>query len=332
MIFADKLSEKIFDLRTKYSNTSDYSYIAKLSLLSYESATGKSFLSVIKNFSDKKIVLFGIGAIGHEVYNFFNFFNLKIDFHYTNGANNNSCFYDIPFIDVNSLSDTIDEYAFIIGTSIPSYIKEIQLQLYAIGASEKNIIFTSLDMQRQYFSLPQITTSKEEVFVDAGAFNGDDCIDFINTYTNYKKIYAFEPDIKNYENCTNRLHDYANIEVINSGLWSDNTCLSFSFKSSGSSHISGDDLNTIKVVSLDKALPDEIITWIKMDIEGSEIDAINGARAIIAKHKPKMSVCVYHKPQDIIQIPEILHSLNKSYTFYLRHYSLGNLETVLYAL
>ncbi len=332
MIFADKLSEKIFDLRTKYANTNNYRYIADLSLLSYESATGQSFLNVIKNFSNKKVVLFGIGAIGQEVYNFFNFLNLKIDFHYTNGANKSSFFHNIPFIDVNSLGDTIDEYAFIIGTSIPSYIKEIQLQLYKIGADKKSIIFTNFDMQRQYFSLPQIKTSKEEVFIDAGTFNGDDCIDFIKTYTNYKKIYAFEPDIKNYENCINKLRDYANIEVINSGLWSENTRLSFSFESTGSSHISGNNTNTINVVSLDTALPDEIITWIKMDIEGAEIDAINGARLIIEKHKPKMSVCVYHKPLDIIQIPEILHNLNKDYTFYLRHYSLGILETVLYAL
>ena len=69
-----------------------------------------------------------------------------------------------------------------------------------------------------------------------------------------------------------------------------------------------------------------------MDIEGSEYNALLGSRRIIREQKPKLAICVYHKPEDIIQIPELILSINNEYRFYIRHYSTIGGETVLYAL
>jgi hypothetical protein len=70
-----------------------------------------------------------------------------------------------------------------------------------------------------------------------------------------------------------------------------------------------------------------------MDIEGSEIEALKGAAYTIKTKKPRIAVSVYHKPEDIINIPLFLQELMPEYKFYLRHDCLVNLtETVLYAI
>ena len=69
-----------------------------------------------------------------------------------------------------------------------------------------------------------------------------------------------------------------------------------------------------------------------MDIEGAEREAIIGARNIIKSQKPKMAVSIYHKKEDIWELPKLLIEINPEYKFYLRHYSFRDAETVLYAI
>ena len=70
--------------------------------------------------------------------------------------------------------------------------------------------------------------------------------------------------------------------------------------------------------------------FIKLDIEGAEIEAINGAIATIKKFKPKMAVCIYHNQSDFIEIPKLALKLNPGYKIYVRHYTQGVFETVMY--
>ena len=78
---------------------------------------------------------------------------------------------------------------------------------------------------------------------------------------------------------------------------------------------------------------EERVTFIKMDIEGAELESLKGAgRIIIREQKPKLAICVYHKKEDIFDIPEYILSLNPKYKLYLRHYTLGEWDTVLYAI
>jgi hypothetical protein len=73
--------------------------------------------------------------------------------------------------------------------------------------------------------------------------------------------------------------------------------------------------------------------FIKMDIEGSELEALKGAKNTIKNQKPRLAISVYHKPEDIFEIPLYLKELVPAYKFYLRHDCLVNLtETVLYAM
>lgn len=68
-----------------------------------------------------------------------------------------------------------------------------------------------------------------------------------------------------------------------------------------------------------------------MDIEGAELQGLKGAKNIIVKNRPKLAICIYHKPEDILEIPLYLQSIVPDYKFYIRYYSNHDIETVLYA-
>jgi hypothetical protein len=68
-----------------------------------------------------------------------------------------------------------------------------------------------------------------------------------------------------------------------------------------------------------------------MDVEGAEKEALLGARKTIQNEKPALAVCVYHKFDDLYVIPDLIQSFGVKYKYYLRHYTLGLAETVLYA-
>ena len=68
-----------------------------------------------------------------------------------------------------------------------------------------------------------------------------------------------------------------------------------------------------------------------MDIEGAEKEALIGCEQIIKAQKPKLAISIYHKPEDIIEIPELILSYCDSYRLFLRHYTFGITDTILYA-
>ena len=78
-------------------------------------------------------------------------------------------------------------------------------------------------------------------------------------------------------------------------------------------------------------LRDRKVTFLKMDIEGSELAALRGAERIIREQRPKLAICVYHKPEDMWEIPGFILNCHPDYKLYLRHYSISYTETVLYA-
>ena len=73
------------------------------------------------------------------------------------------------------------------------------------------------------------------------------------------------------------------------------------------------------------------LDYIKMDIEGYEINALKGAKIVISKFKPRLAICVYHKPTDLWEILSLIKSYNQDYSFYFGHHSPVEYEAVLYA-
>ena len=190
----------------------------------------------------------------------------------------------------------------------------------------------------QYFDLPAIQPRADEVFVDAGAYTGDTIQGFLKFSQNrYKHIYAFEPDPHNYQKlCENvKQCGIENTTLIPKGAYSENTVLKFSTSGSGlESKLTDNGDIKIPVTSIDSCINiDENITFIKIDIEGSELEALIGAKDTIKRCKPRLAICIYHKPpEDIIDIPAYLLNLVPEYKFYIRHYTIRLSETVLYAM
>ena len=87
----------------------------------------------------------------------------------------------------------------------------------------------------------------------------------------------------------------------------------------------------IEVTSLDDTITGKV-SFIKMDIEGSEMDALKGAKETIQKNHPKLAICIYHSNEDMLRIPEFIHELVPEYELYIRAHTMGIAETVLYAI
>lgn len=217
------------------------------------------------------------------------------------------------------------------------YHKEIIQFLLKNGFQKEKII----DLQemvvpycsRQYFDTEIIKPGPEEIFVDGGCF---DCLTdkaFVKWCSgNYKKIYAFEPDLENYQRCQKESEKeiIENMILYHKGLWNCETKLSFQEAGSSTSKI-GEGTTTISTVALDDIVGDDKVTFIKLDIEGAELEALQGAKRTIQTNRPRMAICIYHKSEDIVTIPEYILSLRNDYKLYIRHYTLNDSETVIYA-
>ena len=213
--------------------------------------------------------------------------------------------------------------------------------LYAIINNWYNYDFKTLEQVMEkcfshYFDLDIISTCKEEVFVDLGAFTGDTIKDFIEIYgNNYKKIYAYEMTEQSMQELKENVKDYPRI-IYEQKAVSDEVGMG-SIKiheiSTSSNQLELEEIGEIEVTSLDDDI-NEKITMIKMDIEGSELKALKGAENHIIKDKPKLLLSVYHGYEELLTLWEYLEKLNLSYHYYLRYYGgpIFPTEIVLFAI
>ncbi len=190
----------------------------------------------------------------------------------------------------------------------------------------------------QYFDKELLKDySFEDGFVDAGAYVGDTAISFFHHYPNWTgNYYCFEAEKNIYSDLNkNLLKGFGQdkkITAYNYALWDKEEKQNLVLEDAGS-RIGGGKGVEVNCCSLDKKLSGKNISFIKMDIEGSEKKALSGATDIIKKNRPILAICIYHKREDFFEIPLLINTMVKSeYRFYVRQYRYGQSETVLYAL
>ena len=184
-----------------------------------------------------------------------------------------------------------------------------------------------------YFDHDLIKPIDDEVFVDAGGYTGDTAVDFDRNYQSYKKIITYEimqslcGKIK--EN-TKGLHD---IDVRNKGLAEKNGVMYVNDKEDSIGQLQEAGETAVDVVRLDDDIKEKV-TWIKMDIEGAEYNALLGCRRHIEEEAPLLTICVYHNYDDIVRIPKLIRSMRGDYHYYLRSNSIVPIpsEFVLFAI
>lgn len=157
-----------------------------------------------------------------------------------------------------------------------------------------------------------------ENFIDLGAYNGDTVKDFINHDPNYRKITAVEPDTKTFKKLQNNTDDLRDISLVNACVSDKCDILSFGMKGGRNSALSQDG-SPLKSITVDSLNTDA--SYIKMDVEGAEIDTIIGAKNTIITRKPKMLISAYHRTDDLIKIPQTVLNLRNDYKIYLRHFN-----------
>ncbi|WP_295764254.1 FkbM family methyltransferase [uncultured Oscillibacter sp.] len=238
----------------------------------------------------------------------------------------------ISFDDFLSMPD-FREYLVLITVGGERAQEEIKERLKQHGVRYVFAFFVHCD-ERQYFEIRTMCSGlRDEYFADIGALNGFTTQYFLDHFEG-GYAYVFEPNPKQFEITKERLREYPQAELFCYGAYDKNTTLRFDPMENGGeegARIAGSGAIEIAVRRLDTLLGDRPVTFIKMDIEGSELAALRGAERIVREQRPKLAICVYHKPEDIWEIPGLILQYHPDYRLYLRHYSLCDTDTVLYA-
>ena len=211
--------------------------------------------------------------------------------------------------------------------------------------SESRIVFDSIIRLRTQYDFSALSIFKEnqinqyfepflglkpegEVFVDIGGFEGETTIRFAKECPNYAGVYFFEPEPSIMKKAKQALVSYPRVDYFEIAASDKKETLYFESNTSGSK-VTADGQLKIQADAIDH-LDLKGATYLKMDIEGSESAAIDGAINTILRYHPRLAICVYHKGADLIDIPNQVLSIRDDYDLYLRHYTEGLSETVMF--
>lgn len=166
-----------------------------------------------------------------------------------------------------------------------------------------------------------LTPSSYEICVDAGAYNGDTAKEMLEKCPKVKKIFALEPDRRNYKKLAVFSENESRIIPHNVAAWDEDTTLTFD--ASGNRNANTFSLNTKKTVDVEAKQIDGITDkadYIKFDVEGAERKALTGSKKIIKSCTPDLLVSAYHRNEDLFDLPLLIKELNPDYKLYLRKF------------
>jgi len=180
-----------------------------------------------------------------------------------------------------------------------------------------------------------------DIVIDAGSCLGDSTLYFADKAGVGGRVYSFEFAPENlqilYKNINLNPQFAERIEVVSKALWNNaGEMLPYYSNGPATSILGTKPLNNLLVstVTIDDFVNAEGIArldFIKMDIEGSELRALQGAEETIRRFRPRLAISVYHRPDDLFVIPEYLDSMGLHYEFFMDHFGTNAWETVVYA-
>ncbi len=196
----------------------------------------------------------------------------------------------------------------------------------------------SRPLAEQYVADDLIAWRDDEAFVDVGAFDGDTVRALVAARGDrFARIVALEPEPQNLEGLratVRALPEALRERVVVRPLAAAAEAGRMRFTGAGTSSAAATADGEVEVESarLDDVLGDEQVTFLKLDIEGAEPEALRGAAATIARDRPVLAVCVYHRQDHLWSLPlQVAGLTGDGYRFHLRRYAADFFETVLYA-
>jgi FkbM family methyltransferase len=182
--------------------------------------------------------------------------------------------------------------------------------------------------------LPALATPLR--MIDGGAFTGDTIQLFLEKGVPLEAVAAFEPDVKNFaelrEGLARASSKIRERILFPCGLSNRTAMRSFAAGAGAASALQLEGDTAIQVVALDDVLPTFAPTFLKLDIEGAEPDALQGAAQTITRFVPRLAVCVYHAPEHLWELPHLIRELHAGYDLALRYHQFNGFDVVLYAI
>ncbi|WP_455717659.1 FkbM family methyltransferase, partial [Anaerosporobacter sp.] len=220
-------------------------------------------------------------------------------------------------------------------------ISKVQEGTYKVNdyeiESEVNLISNTW-VNKQYFLKDICVPEEGDYIIEGGSFQGETTVWLASCVKEEGRVFAFEIDntnIKTINRNIHRNHFEDRVQIINKGLWDENTVLYLDENSFSTKCLEeGSSQKMARVIQIDSYMKKnrvEKVDFIKMDIEGAELRALKGAAKTIQQFKPKLAICVYHKPDDLIEIAFYIKSLVPEYKLYLSHKCTVWSETVIFA-
>ena len=193
----------------------------------------------------------------------------------------------------------------------------------------------SLESGEQYFDNKVLEKIKSNtVFFDIGGEKGTSTYDFYEKIGGVgNKCFFFEPNASNIEFAKNKLHEFKNIYYYNKAVGEDEGKVGFEIvegKPGSGSVLEEDGQNIVDIVKLDNFSCAD--AYVKMDVEGYELQVVKGMKSFISNYHPILAICVYHKANDIWNLTSEILRFYPKYNLVLRHYGDFYTETVMYFL
>jgi FkbM family methyltransferase len=218
--------------------------------------------------------------------------------------------------------------------------KKVLLNILSYWLSSESHYITDIQDKyfHQYFDYDILVPDSDEVIVDLGAYVGDTMADYVKMFGagSYKRYYCYEivPESVAYIDINVKRMGLRNVVVRAKGASDENGMLYIQCDGVPSvSRLAQCGETAVETVRIDDDIG-EPVTFIKMDIEGAEEQALMGCRGKIRDSHPKLALSAYHNHKDMWKLARIVDAIDSTYRFYLRYYGRALLPTeyVLYAI
>ena len=207
--------------------------------------------------------------------------------------------------------------------------KEVYDELIRYKLDGKITHFDVTDRDGGVFS--DVLSGGYEVYCDLGAYTGDTVEEALSRFPEISQIIAFEPSPKTFVKLQNNTAKFTDksITLVNACAWNENGTAAFTDGSgrnstlAGASAQSGKTLSGAKIKEIATATPDSYMSFsgrpllIKFDVEGAEKEAIEGSKNAILSNLTELCVSLYHRSEDIFELPLLIHELLPNHKLYI---------------